>query len=75
MIIGISVMQKEHLQGTGETIKSVRAKLNKNMFVLAEGEAFRAGEELATEMGADFYAKDLASAIEWAEELYNKVKW
>jgi len=75
MIIGISVMQKEHLQGTGETIKSVRAKLNKNMFVLAEGEAFKAGEEIANEIGADFYAKDLYSAIEWAEELYNKVKW
>lgn len=77
MIMGISVMQKEHLQGTGETIKSVRSKLNKNFFVLAEGRAFDTKEEheLAEEIGADFYAKDLMSAIEWAEELYNKVKW
>ncbi|MFQ5940746.1 MAG: B12-binding domain-containing protein [Nitrososphaerales archaeon] len=75
MIIGISVMKKEHLQVTSETIKSVRSKLNKNMFVLVEGEALDTEEKLANDIGADFYAKNIVSAIEWAEALYNKVKW
>lgn len=75
MIMGISVMQKEHLQGTGATIKSIRSKISKNMFVLAEGDALDGEDELVTEIGADFYAKDLASAVGWAEELYKKIKW
>ena len=74
MIIGISVMQKEHLQSTSETIKSVRSKLGRNMFVLVEGEAFNAEDVIANDIGADFYAKNLSSSIEWAEELYKKVK-
>lgn len=75
MIMGISVMQKEHLQGTGATIRSVKSKLAKNLFVLIEGTAVKEAGELASEIGADFYAKDLPSAITWAEELYKKVKW
>jgi methanogenic corrinoid protein MtbC1 len=72
MIMGIYVMKKEHLMGMGETIKSVRSKLGKNMFVLTEGKAF---EEEVSEEGVDFHAVNLISAVEWAEELYKKVKW
>ncbi|MGH9909631.1 MAG: winged helix-turn-helix transcriptional regulator [Nitrososphaerales archaeon] len=75
MIMGISVMGKEHLKSMGETIKSVRSKLGKNMFVLAEGEAFNTEDQVAVDMGADFHAKNLVAAVEWAEELYKKVKW
>lgn len=75
MIIGVSVAEEEHLKSTGETIRSVRAKLEKNLFVLVEGFALKSDGELATQIGADFYAKDLASAVNWAEDLYRKVKW
>lgn len=74
LIIGISVMNREHVPGTGELLKSIRSKISKNMFAFAHGEAFE-GEEDATNMGADHYAGDLRSAIEWADDLYNKVKW
>ncbi len=75
MVIGVSAMLKEHLKSVGETIKSVKSKLGKNAFVLAGGEAFNTEDELTASVGADFYAKDLYSAIDWAEELYGKVKW
>ncbi len=75
MVIGVSVTLKEHLKGVGETIKSVRSKLGKNVFVLAGGEAFTTEDELTASVGADFYAKDLYSAVDWAEKLYTKVKW
>jgi methanogenic corrinoid protein MtbC1 len=75
MVIGVSAMLKEHLKSVGETVKSVKSKLGKNVFVLAGGEAFSTEDELTASVGADFYAKDLYSAIDWAEKLYGKVKW
>ncbi len=75
MVIGVSAMLKEHLKSVGETVKSVKSKLGKNVFVLAGGEAFSTEDELTASVGADFYAKDLYFAIDWAEKLYGKVKW
>ncbi len=75
MVIGVSVTLKEHLKGVSETMKSVKSKLGKNVFVLGGGEAFRTGDELTGAVAADFYAKDLYSAVDWAEKLYGKVKW
>lgn len=75
MIIGVSVTLKEHLKGVGETIKSVKSKLGKNVFALIGGEAVSSEDELTSGVDADFYAKDLNSAIDWAEELYKKAKW
>jgi len=75
MVMGISVTLKEHLKGVGETIKSVKSKLGKNIFVLAGGEAFSTEDELTASVAADFYAKDLYSAVDWAEKLYGKIKW
>ena len=45
------------------------------MFILAEGETFNTENELANDIGADFYATNLSSTIDWAEELYKKIKW
>lgn len=75
MVMGISVMQKEHLMGTGEIIKSIKSKLGKNIFALVEGKAVSAEEEVADDTGIDYYAKNLSSAIEWAEQLHGKIKW
>jgi methanogenic corrinoid protein MtbC1 len=75
MVIGVSAMLREHLKGVGETVKSVKSKLGKNVFVLAGGEAFSKEDELTASVGADFYAKDLYSAVDWAEKLYGKIKW
>lgn len=73
MVIGVTVMMKEHLGTVVEMFKSVRSKLGKNVFMLANGAAF--DEDLASSIGADYYAKDLYSAVDWAEKLYSKVKW
>ena len=75
MVIGVSAMLREHLKSLGETVRSVKSKLGKNVFVLAAGDAFGPEDELTASVGADFYAKDLYSAIEWAEKLYGKIKW
>ena len=75
MIIGVSVTLKEHLKGVGETIKSVKSKLGKNVFALIGGEAVSSEDELTSGVDADFYAKDINSAIDWAEQLYKKAKW
>lgn len=75
MVMGVTVNMKEHLKAVGETIKSVRSKLGKNVFVLANGEAFSTEDELTTSVGPDYFAKDLHSAVDWAEALYGKVKW
>lgn len=74
MVIGVSVMLKEHLKGIGQTIKSVKSKFGKNLFVLAGGEAFGIEDELTASVEADFIAKDLYSAVEWAERLYSKAR-
>ncbi|NMJ87577.1 MAG: winged helix-turn-helix transcriptional regulator [Thaumarchaeota archaeon] len=75
MIISISVERKEHLASMVETVKSIRSKFNKKMFILAEGETFNTENKLANDIGADFYATNLSSTIDWAEELYKKIKW
>lgn len=75
MIMNVSVELKQHLKSVGETLKSVRAKLGKNLFVVAAGAAFDVEDELTAGVGADFYAKDLYSAVEWAEKTYKKTKW
>jgi len=74
MVIGVSVTRREHLKGVGATLKSVRSKFGKNLYVLAGGEAFGSEDELTASVGADFIAKDLYSAVEWAEKLHSKAR-
>ncbi|MFQ5920521.1 MAG: B12-binding domain-containing protein [Nitrososphaerales archaeon] len=72
MVLGVSVTLKERLKSIAQTIKSVREKLRKNVHVLDGGEAFRTEDALTQSVEADFIAKDLYSAVEWAEKLYGK---
>ena len=74
MILGISIMKKEHLRSTSETIKSIRSKLDKKMFILVEGDAIDIEDEQVNELGADLYVNNLDSVVQWAEELYKKSK-
>ncbi len=74
MVIGVSVTRREHLKGVGATLKSVRSKFGKNLYVLAGGEAFGSEDELTAGVEADFIAKDLYSAVEWAEKLHSKAR-